>query len=188
MRTAVIGIVLFILSLAVSGQTRKSPRRATSSDSAAGQQSREAQDRAGIQKLQDRDIAASMSFDPDALTSLWTDDGVLMIPGQAPIHGLDAIRMFYEKQRDSMANVDVMAYEEEWQEVRVVGDYAYEWGQIHGRTRKGQGTVENSVTVNAMRILKREEGGAWKIHRAIWNEARAGTSVGAQPTPSGERR
>ncbi len=169
-------------------QTRKSQRRAGTEASSSEQPSRDAQDRAGIQKLQERDIAATISNDVDALVSLWTDDGVLMVPGQGPIVGIEALRAFFEKQRQAMANTDVTAYEQEWQEVRVVGDYAIQWGQIHGRTRKGQGAAENSVTVNALRILKREEGGSWKISRAIWNEARAGTSIGAQPNPSGERR
>lgn len=187
MRTVVLGAVLLVLLLPAAAQTRKSSHRGASSNSAA-EPSRETADRAAIQKLQDRDIAASISYDVDALVSLWTDDGVLMVPNQAPIQGLDALRAFYEKQRDAMANVDVTAYEEEWQEVRIVGDYAFEWGQIHGRTRKGQGSAESSVTVNAMRVLKRLDSGDWKIARAIWNEARSSTSVGSQPTKPGEQR
>ena len=186
MRRVLVGCLLLVCLPWAGAQTRKSPSHKSAGEPAGP--SREAADRTAIQKLQERDIAASMSFDPDALTALWTDDGILMIPGQAPIQGVDALRAFFEKQRDSMANVDVTAYEEEWQEVRIVGDYAFEWGQIHGRTRKGQGAAETSVTVNAMRVLKRLDTGEWRISRAIWNEARSGTSIGSQQVSPGERR
>ena len=187
MRTLLLGSLLLALACSAAAQTKRAPRRTPPPAVPGQQRSREAEDRAGIQKLQDRDIAASMAYDVEALTALWTEDGVLLIPQHAPIVGKEALRAFYEQQRDAMANVEVTAYEEQWQEVRIVGDYAYQWGQIHGRTRKGQGKDETSTVVNALRILKRDEDGAWKVARAIWNEARTATSLGKQEVPPGER-
>ncbi len=185
MRALAALLIALFLTWPAAAQT-KHPRRAAPAE-AGEQRSHEAEDRAAIQKLQERDIAASIAYDVEGLMSLWTDDGVLMVPQRAPIVGRQGLRAFYEQQRDQMANVEVLAYEEQWQEVRILGDYAYEWGQIHGRTRKGQGKAESDVVVNAMRILKRDEDGNWKVARAIWNEARAGTSVGAEPKPAGEQ-
>ena len=42
---------------------------------------KKAQDMAGIEKLHQRDIAATLSRDPVALTDFWTDDAVRLGPG-----------------------------------------------------------------------------------------------------------
>ncbi len=178
-------IALLVLILAGSGVAQKKPR--SRAPAAEPQPSREAADQAGIRKLQERDIAASIASDVDALLALWTDDGVLLAPGQAPISGKDKLRAFYEKYRDAMASTEVLGYEDQWQEVRILGDYAYQWGQIHSRRRTGQSKQEVSDVVNAMRILKRGEDGSWRVARAIYNEARSGTSIGSQPATEGER-
>src|SRR5438046_10747193 len=43
---------------------------------------KKAQDMAGIEKLRQQDIAATLSRGPVALTDLWTDDAVRLSPGQ----------------------------------------------------------------------------------------------------------
>ena len=177
-------IALLVLILVTSGIPQKTRR--TPPPARPGQQSREVEDQAAIRRLQERDIAASMALDVDALLGLWTDDGVLLAPGKEPISGKAALRDFYEKQREAMANVEILSYEEQWQEVRLAGDYAYQWGQIRSRSRTGQSKEESSAVVNALRILKRNEDGSWEVARAIYNEARSSTSVGAT-APEGER-
>ena len=169
-----------LLAIGLAGAQTK--RRTRPSDSSQPQ-SRTAEDQAGIQKLQERFIAASTSFDVDGLVSLWTDDGVLLAPNHAPIVGADALRAYYEQQRDALGNADILAYDEQWQEVRIIGDYAYQWGQIQSRIRSGQNSPETTTAVNAMRILKRDEAGHWHVSRAIYNEARTSTSAGKQPAP-----
>ena len=166
------GTAIALAILLILGAARSQTQRRTRPADAAQAQSRAAEDQAGIRQLQEKDIAASTSFDIEALLSLWTDDGVLLAPHQAPITGRDALRSFYEQQRDAFGNTEVLAYEEQWQEVRVVGDHAYQWGQIRERTRTGQGKAESEAVVNAMRILKREEDGHWYVSRAIYNDAR----------------
>lgn len=180
-----LSVVFIVLVLMSSGTAQKKHKSSAPADAGS---SREAADQAGIRKLQERDIAASTSFDVGALLALWTEDGVLMAPGQAPISGKDNLRAFYEKQLNSLGNVEILAYETQWQEVRIIGDYAYEWGQVRSRTRAGQGKAENSAVMNAMRILKRGEDGNWRFARAIFNEAQSGTSVGREAVPEGERR
>lgn len=177
-------IVLLLVVLAGSGLAQKKHRGAPTETP----QSREAADQAGIRKLQERDIAASLAFDVSGLLSLWTDDGVLLVPGHAPIEGKDDLRAFYQKQQHTLGNLEILAYETQWHEVRILGEYAYQWGQIQSRTRTGQGKAESTSVVNAMRILKRSEDGSWKVARAIYNEARTGTSVGGEAVPEGERR
>src|SRR5438874_5016683 len=52
----------------------------------------QAQDNAGIEKFHQRDIAATLSRDPVALTDLWTDDAVRLGPGRPAEVGKRAIR------------------------------------------------------------------------------------------------
>ena len=184
MRSTMIALLVLVLAGGVWGQKK---HRTAPAGEEGQQRSREAADQAAIQKLQERDIAASMAFDVEALLALWTDDGVLLAPGHAPITGKDNLRAFYEKQWGAVGNAEILAYDTQWQEVRILGDYAYQWGQIQSRTRTGQGKEEQSSVVNAMRILKRSEDGSWKVARAIFNEARSGTSVGGESVPKGER-
>ncbi len=184
MRSTLIALLVFVL--ATSGMSQRTRHPAPPAGTAP-EQSRNAADQAAIRQLQERDIAASMAFDVDALLALWTEDGVLLAPGHGPIAGSAQLREFYEKQRDALSNTEILSYEEQWQEVRILGDHAYQWGQIHSRRRAGQSKVESSVVVNALRILKREDDGNWKVARAIYNEARSGTSVGSEPVPQGER-
>jgi len=53
---------------------------------------KKAQDMAGVEKLRQQDIAATLSRDPVALTDLWTDDAVRLSPGQPAEVGKQAIR------------------------------------------------------------------------------------------------
>jgi uncharacterized protein (TIGR02246 family) len=128
------------------------------------------QDREGIEGLQKREIAASMGFDVDALLDLWTDDGVLLPPHHQPVVGRTALKQFLEERKQQYANYDMLAYNEEWNEVMVIGEYAYQWGKVIYRMKPPAGSeVEGGV--HALRVLKREEDGAWRVARAIWNEA-----------------
>ncbi len=182
MRTAAIVLTILLMMGSAVPQAKRRTRPAE-----AQTQSRAAEDQAGIQKLQERAIAAHTSYDVDALVALWTDDGVLLAPDRGPITGTEALRNYYQQESKAIGNSEIVGYEEQWQEVRIIGDYAYEWGQIQERTRAGQNTAEDTTVRNAMRILKRDEGGHWSIYRAIYNEAREATSVGKQPAPAGER-
>lgn len=174
--------VLVLVIVVSSGAAQKKRRPA-----AGAEPSKSASDQAEIARLQERDIAASMAFDVDALVALWTDDGVLLAPGHAPISGKTKLREFYEAQRDAMGNAEILSYDEQWQEVRIMGDYAYQFGQIRSRTRTGQSKAEDSKVMNALRILNREPDGGWKVSRAIYNEARSGTSIGSEPIPEGAK-
>jgi len=179
--TWIVALILVLLSSAMA------QRRQRTAGGAPPPQSQEAADQAAIQKLQERAIAASANLDVGALLALWTDDGVLLAPGHGPLSGKDKLREFYEHQRDALGNAEILAYEEQWQEVRILGEYAYQWGQVRERTRTGQGKAENSSVLNAMRILKRNKVGDWQIARAVYNQARSGTSLGSEAVPGGER-
>ena len=123
----------------------------------------------GIAVLQKNVIAASMAFDVSAMLDVWTDDAVLLPPRHAPIIGKAALRRYFQEKKDQYANYDMLAYDEQWDEVMVIGEYAYQWGTVSYRMKPPTGG-EFGATVNALRILKRDEGDYWRVARAMWNE------------------
>jgi ketosteroid isomerase-like protein len=128
----------------------------------------QAQDREGIAGLQKREIAAIIAFDVNGLLDQWTDSGVLLPPHHEPIVGRAALRRFLEEKKQQYANYDMLAYDEEWNEVMVIGEYAYQWGTVSYRMKPPTGS-EIGGSVHAMRILKREQDGYWRVARAMWN-------------------
>ncbi len=128
----------------------------------------EATDRVAIQEMEHRDIEASKINDVETLVSLWTEDGVLIQPGSNPLVGKAAIRAALEQQKLQMGPVQTVAYDENWNEVHIAGDYAWEWGQISATLRLPNGK-EISQSINALRILARQADGSWKVARAIFS-------------------
>ena len=59
-----------------------------------------------------------------------------------------------------------LAYEEDWKERRILGEEACEWGEIGVTARLPDGK-ETTQTVYAIRVLRRQQDGSWKVARAI---------------------
>ena len=137
-----------------------------------------------IRALESQDIKARMAFDVDSLTALWSDDIVSMPPNHAPIEGYDANRAYLQQQADDMKKMDILDYNQQWQEVLVFGDTAAEWGTISGRIKPmNGGGAEIEYKYNAVRVLRKQHDGSWKIARSIWNDANpAAAAVPAEGT------
>jgi uncharacterized protein (TIGR02246 family) len=107
------GASLVVVVCAVLSVTACSPSK-TSSDQAA---------MAGINKLHQDDIAATLSQNPDRLAALWADDGVLLSQGDDPVIGKQTIR---EGASHSVGKI--VSYTSRVQDVSINGDSAVEWG------------------------------------------------------------
>ncbi len=164
-------LVVVLAAIAILGassaqQRRKSQRAKPALPAASKDQSRQ-----GIEELHQKDIQASIAFDTDALAALWTDDIVALPPGIPPLVGREANVKYLEASKHEMAKYDILAYNQEWQEVFPVSDdYAWEWGYISGRLRPVAGGEEIEYRYKALRILKRQPDGSWKVHRTAWND------------------
>ena len=122
-----------------------------------------------IDALSRKDIAACMKNDVETLCSLWTEDGVLIMPGAPPLVGKKAICGMLEEQKAKSQGSITTDYTEEWEEVRIVGDYAWQWGKM-SQTQSDATGKQETMRVNAMRILRREKDG-WKVARAVVTSA-----------------
>jgi len=126
----------------------------------------EQQDLKAIDKLSQKDIAACMKNDVDTLCSLWTDDGVLLMPAAPPLVGKKAICGMLQAQKAPLNGSKTTGYTEDWDEVRIVGDYAWQWGKMSQTETSASGKQE-TMRVNAIRILHRQPDGSWKVARAV---------------------
>lgn len=174
MRVAILILTLALFCSLAAAQKpavkRPTPRVKGPSAAEQQRQATEAEDREAIEQLHQDDIAGSLAFDIDELTGTWDDEIVSMPPNSKPIVGKAANHEFLESQRKAMTNVEILAYEETWDEVRVMGDYAYEYGTIHSRVRQANAKEETPLDYNVMRVLKKQPSGAWKVYRTIWND------------------
>ena len=127
-------------------------------------------DREAIEELRRRDVAASKALDVEQLASLWTDDCVALAPGQPPTRGKARIRAQLEAMAAYARDNEVVEYEEQFEELEILGDTAVEWGFIRGAERPREGGDLKRSRYNVMRILKRQPDGRWLVHRSIFNE------------------
>jgi ketosteroid isomerase-like protein len=172
-KTLIVALVLASLAMAQTAKktTRAPQRRPVAASSESKQQLQD--DMEAISTLHKRDIEASMALDEPVLESLWTDDIVTMHPGAPAVVGKAANVAKLQAGIEQMKGQEIMAYNEEFQEVRIEGDWAYEWGTITGRTRPFSGGNESAYRFNVMRILQRQPDGSWKVARSIYNDAEA---------------
>lgn len=182
----IIPFLLIVLSSIPSFSQAKhpaSPQRRTNAAS-VGEKQQLQDDMEAISALHSKDIAASMALDEPALESIWTDDIVTMHPGAPAIVGKAANIAKLQAGIEQMKGQEIMAYNEEFQEVRIQGDWAYEWGTITGRTRPFTGGNEAAYKFNIMRILQRQPDGSWKVARSIYND----TEPPVAPKPVEEKK
>lgn len=124
-----------------------------------------------IQALRERDIAASKAYDADGLLSLWTEDGVALSPGQKPVVGRAALAEGIRQAAAQGRNLEVLGYEEHFEETLILGGYAVEWGYISGAERPRAGGPVQRTRYQVMRVLKELPDGSWRVHRSMFHEA-----------------
>jgi uncharacterized protein (TIGR02246 family) len=159
MRNSICLATMFAATLTVSAQTATPNNTAKSADPSAREIS-------AIIALEQRDAAAAEVNDVETLVSLWTGDGVLLQPGSEPVVGIAAIRQLLEQQKQQSSMIVTLAYLENWKERRILGDEAYEWGEMSVTAKLPDGK-EATQTVYAIRVLRRQQDGSWKVARAI---------------------
>lgn len=85
------------------------------------------------------------------------------------IRGRSALDESFAAMSNARTTTEILDYRFEWHEVQVCGDYAFEWGYLHGSERNLYRGTTSSERYHVMRILQRQDDGTWKVHRSIWN-------------------
>ena len=130
------------------------------------------QDLAEIEKLREREIAATLSQDPAALADLWTDDVVRIGPGQPAEVGKPAVLASNARQRAAAPGFKALTYVPEAKEIIVTPDgWAFEWGTFTGTFVVAPGAEVQTMTFHRMLIYRKQPDGTWKGARGIGTPA-----------------
>jgi uncharacterized protein (TIGR02246 family) len=118
---------------------------------------------AAIERLDKADIAATLTQDPTALTTLWSDDAVnLGFPGP-PVVGIKAMGEAYQKFRTDYPEFKVLKYAPDIKNVQIADDWAIEVGNFAGTYKISAKDDPVSTDGKGMRVLKRQNDGSWKF-------------------------
>ena len=124
------------------------------------------QDRAGIERLHQQDVAATLSDKADELVNLWDRDAVRIQPGR-PAEVSKAVIYADDKHWEATkGRQKTLCDHTEIQDLQIAGDWAFEWAYFsykenttEGRVSTGQGKV--------LRVLHRQADGSWKFARVM---------------------
>ena len=142
------------------GQVLQAP--AASAESVTGGS---AADRAGIEKLRQQDIAASLSLDQVALADLWTDDAVRLGPVPPADVGKQAIRESNERLTASKG-FKVLSYVPENREMIFLdGGWEVEWRPYTLSFITSPGGAPVHIRGMALGVHKKMPDGTWKGFR-----------------------
>jgi uncharacterized protein (TIGR02246 family) len=157
-----IGSLLLVAAVAVL-----LTQTACSSNKQQSNQAAPASDMEAINQLHQRDMEASKAWDVETLVSLWTDD-IVSIPqyGDAVV-GKEANRNSLLRLKQASSDIDIVEYDLYFKEVKVTGDWAYEWGTFSGTVRPKGGGETSKSSGKLFRVLKREADGSWKVARTM---------------------
>src|SRR4029077_17809888 len=116
-----------------------------------------------IEAINQRDIQFALDGDAAMMMSQWTDDFVLLPPAGPILRGRRVIAEAFQGGESP----EMVEYVLDIQEVKVLGDHAFQWGTYHYRVRPRAGGETVRTGGKLMRILQRQPDGSWKMHRGI---------------------
>jgi uncharacterized protein (TIGR02246 family) len=114
-----------------------------------------------IEAINQRDVRFALANDATMMMSQWTDDFVLLPPAGPIMRGRDTIADAFR----GVKSPEIIEYVLDIQEVKVLGDHAFQWGTYHYSVRTAAEPVRTSGKL--MRILQRQLDGTWKMYRGI---------------------
>ena len=124
-------------------------------------------DISAIRSVIDRLTDDYVARDWDSFANAFTNDGIWMPPGVAPLRGKEAWRAWVQPWWDSSTVLDIGVSTEE---ITVIDDWAIERHIEHQTTVFGMGEEPASLHFKGIWIFRRQEDGTWKIAQYIWNE------------------
>jgi ketosteroid isomerase-like protein len=121
-----------------------------------------------IEELHRQDVAATKAGDYETLMSLMDEECILFPPDSEP----EAGQAYLSRVRDSSDSIEpepeILELAQDWEEVRLLGEFAYEQGIVRYAVRDASGAIIRE-TQRLVRLLRRQPEGEWRVLRAIWH-------------------
>ena len=109
-------------------------------------------------------------MDQAGILSLWAEDGVDLMPGDAPIVGKPAITTWFNNVLAGLKGYKVIKQEMDFHDIRCSGDWASEWATDHQVVQPPDGKPPIESYGKIALVLHRDHG-EWKIVQEMWNSA-----------------
>lgn len=128
-------------------------------------------DIATIEDLRRRDVAATKAGDFESLKKLMDPECIVVPPDSEPERGQDYLSRIAASSDGDESGEQVVELTQDWEELRLLGNYAYERGIVRYAVTKPDGEIVRE-TQRLMRILRRQDDGSWCVYRAMWHQPR----------------
>lgn len=126
----------------------------------------DADDIAAIKALSAARAKAFSEGKSDIIAAAFTENGLLMAPGNRSQTGREAVRQYYQGIFDQYRT----SLESGYDEVQVSGDLAYGIGFASVKLVPYNGGDTLRSTAKYINILRRQDDGSWLTTHDIWNE------------------
>lgn len=123
-----------------------------------------------IDRMHQMDLASFKTRNTELFITLVTDDCIMLPPGIEPLCGRDAIRDYLDDKFLEWESYEFTRYDQKLEEIKVMGDTAYEWGTINGISYMKSGGPDIFENTRFFRILRSQTDGSWKIARLMWHD------------------
>ncbi len=121
-------------------------------------------DKAGIERLHQQDVAATLTGKPSDLVELWAADAIRFRPGSAPDVGRAAIHSADEQWAARTGGGHMVSYVPEIKDLQIKDGWAFEWSYFTATFQTAAGE-SSTFRGNVLRILQKQSDGSWKFAR-----------------------
>ena len=124
-----------------------------------------------IEELHRQDVAATKAGDYETLMSLMDEQCIVFPPDSEPEGGRVYLSRVLASSDSIEPQPEILELVQDWEEVRLLGDFAYEQGIVRYTVRDASGAILRE-TQRLVRLLRRQPEGEWRVLRAIWHAPR----------------
>jgi len=118
-----------------------------------------------------RYVEMHLKMDTAGIFSTWAEDGVSLMPGEAPLIGKKAIVAWVENILAQMPGYKVVKEEIDFHDIQTSGEWASEWATEHQVVQPPDGKPAIDSRGKMALVLHREASGEWKVKQEMWNQA-----------------
>ena len=114
-------------------------------------------------------VELHLKMDTAGVLKLWEEDGVDLMPGDAPMIGKKKIVAWVEDIVAKMPGYKVLKQDMEFHDIQVCGDWASEWATEHQMVQPSDGKPVIEGYGKMALVLHRGANGEWKVKQEMWN-------------------
>src|SRR5580704_15158836 len=134
-------------------------------------EARAASSREEIDAFNKRYVELHLKMDTAGIFGTWAEDGVSLMPGEAPLLGKKAIVKWVENILSQMPGYKVVKEEIDFHDLQISGDWASEWATEYQVVQPPGGKPAIDSRGKMALVLYREANGEWKVKQEMWNQA-----------------